>query len=174
MDHTAVRTSHQQIIQGHLLYAVCRHGIEDQFCESFSNCMVSARKRKLWLNAIKILKSDPTFDEISIDKIANNVFSKGMDKLSSSKTNQMRELFSTLSSGHKVVLLIVTCCVDTAFLCAAKQVVKSKKWAYSTLKAGKNKPIMIITKTRDFAKIRDERKPQFRTNLRFWPVLPMF
>ena len=86
--------------------------IEDQFCESFSNCMISKRKQKLWLDAIKILKSDPTFDEIAIDTIANNVLSKAKDKLSLSKTTQIRELFSTLSSGHKVVLLIVTCCVD--------------------------------------------------------------
>lgn len=86
--------------------------IEDQFCESFSHCMISKRKRKLWLNAIKILKSDPTFDEIAIDTIANNVLSKAKDKLSLAKTTQIRELFATLSSGHKVVLLIVTCCVD--------------------------------------------------------------
>ena len=30
-----------------------------------------------------------------------------------------------------------------------KHVVKGEKWACSTLKAGKNKPIMFITKTRD-------------------------
>ena len=34
-----------------------------------------------------------------------------------------------------------------------KHVVKGKKWACSTLKTGKNKPIMYITKTRDFARI---------------------
>ena len=31
-----------------------------------------------------------------------------------------------------------------------KHVVKCEKWACSTLKVGKNKPIMYITKTRDF------------------------
>ena len=34
-----------------------------------------------------------------------------------------------------------------------KHVVKGEKWACSTLKTGKNKPIMYITKTRDFARI---------------------
>ena len=34
-----------------------------------------------------------------------------------------------------------------------KHVVKGEKWACSTLKAGKNKPIMFIAKTRDFARI---------------------
>ena len=31
-----------------------------------------------------------------------------------------------------------------------KHVVKGEKWACSTLKAGKNKPIMFVAKTRDF------------------------
>lgn len=88
--------------------------IENQFCESFSNCMINTRKRKLWLNAINVLKSDPTFDDLSIDSIANKVLSRNEDKLSSEKTNQIRRIFSTLSSGHKVVLLIVTSCVDKA------------------------------------------------------------
>ena len=34
-----------------------------------------------------------------------------------------------------------------------KHVVKGEKWACSTLKAGKNKPILYIPKTRDFARI---------------------
>ena len=34
-----------------------------------------------------------------------------------------------------------------------KHVVKGEKWACSTLEAGKNKPIMFIAKTRDFARI---------------------
>ena len=34
-----------------------------------------------------------------------------------------------------------------------KHVVKCEKWACSTPKAGKNKPILYIAKTRDFARI---------------------
>ena len=34
-----------------------------------------------------------------------------------------------------------------------KHVVKCEKWACSTFEVGKNKPIMYITKTRDFARI---------------------
>ena len=37
-------------------------------------------------------------------------------------------------------------------------VVKGKKWAYSTLKVGENKPIVFIAKTRDFARICEEIK----------------
>ena len=38
------------------------------------------------------------------------------------------------------------------------QVVKGEKWAYSTPKAGKNKPIVYITKMRDFARICEKTK----------------
>lgn len=86
--------------------------IETQFLESFTGCMVNARKRKLWLNAIDVLKSDPTFDEVHIESLVENmpIFVSG-----GSFTNGQEEIkrtFSKLSSGHKVVLLIVTCCVD--------------------------------------------------------------
>ena len=43
-----------------------------------------------------------------------------------------------------------------------KHVVKGEKWASSTLKAGKDKPIIFITKTRDFARICEETKENRR------------
>ena len=39
-----------------------------------------------------------------------------------------------------------------------KHVVNGEKWACSTLKTGKNKPIVFVAKTRDFARICDEIK----------------
>ena len=39
-----------------------------------------------------------------------------------------------------------------------KHVVKGEKWACSTFKAGKNKPIVFITKTRDFKRFCEEIK----------------
>ena len=50
-----------------------------------------------------------------------------------------------------------------------KHVVKCEKWACSPPKAGKNKPIMIITKTRDFARICEKIKEKrgFVMNPRF-------
>ena len=50
-----------------------------------------------------------------------------------------------------------------------KHVVKSKKWACSTLKAGKNKPIDYIEKTRDFTRICEKIKEKrgFVMNPRF-------
>ena len=50
-----------------------------------------------------------------------------------------------------------------------KHVVKGEKWAYSTLEAGKNKPIMFIAKTRDFERICEKIKEKrgFVMNPRF-------
>jgi predicted RecB family nuclease len=39
-----------------------------------------------------------------------------------------------------------------------KHVVKCEKWACSTLEVGKNKPILYITKTRDFKRFSEEIK----------------
>ena len=44
-----------------------------------------------------------------------------------------------------------------------KHVVKGEKWACSTPKAGKNKPIMFIAKTRDFARICEKIKVSDKT-----------
>ena len=43
-----------------------------------------------------------------------------------------------------------------------KHVVKGEKWACSTLEAGKNKPIMFIKKTQDFARICEKIKENRR------------
>lgn len=85
--------------------------IEKQFLESFLNCMMNERKRLLWIKAIEILKSDNTFYEIALESIVSNIsLSENTDAFS--RIDRIKELFSKLSSGHKVVLLIVTCCVD--------------------------------------------------------------
>lgn len=84
--------------------------IEKQFLESFTGCMVNARKRTLWLNAIEVLKNDPAFDEVHIESFVEEIVNK--ESSSSFSNEQIRREFSSLSSGHKVVLLIITCCVE--------------------------------------------------------------
>ncbi len=86
--------------------------IERQFLESFTGCMINARKRKLWLNAIEVLKSDPTFDEVHIETLVENMPTYVSDGSFANGQEEIKRTFSKLSSGHKVVLLIVTCCVD--------------------------------------------------------------
>ena len=50
-----------------------------------------------------------------------------------------------------------------------KHVVKGEKWACSTPKAGKNKPIMVVAKMRDFKRLCEEIKEKrgFVMNPRF-------
>ena len=50
-----------------------------------------------------------------------------------------------------------------------KHVVKGEKWACSTPKAGKNKPVMFVAKTRDFKRFSEEIKEKrgFVMNPRF-------
>lgn len=86
--------------------------IERQFLESFTGCMVNARKRKLWLNAIEVLKGDPTFDEEHIESLVEKMPINVSSGSFSNGQEEIKQTFSKLSSGHKVVLLIVTCCVD--------------------------------------------------------------
>lgn len=86
--------------------------IENQFLESFSNCMMNERKRLLWIKAIEILKSDITFSEMALESLASNVSLSQNKDPRVSKNDHIKDVFSKLSSGHKVVLLIITCCVD--------------------------------------------------------------
>lgn len=79
--------------------------IEDQFVDAFSECRINERKRSIWKKSIDTLKSDPAFSEENVDAWLNNKDEK-FDE------NRIRKQFSKLSSGHKVVLLIVTCCVN--------------------------------------------------------------
>lgn len=86
--------------------------IEKQFLDAFSSCMMNTRKRSLWLKAIEILKNDVTFMEMPLESIASNDAFSENDDLVVSKKEYIKQIFSKLSSGHKVVLLIITCCVD--------------------------------------------------------------
>lgn len=86
--------------------------IERQFLESFTGCTVNARKRKLWLNAIEDLRGDPTFEEAHIESFVENMFVYEREGSLATGREEIKKVFSKLSSGHKVVLLIITCCVD--------------------------------------------------------------
>lgn len=87
--------------------------IEKQFLESFENCMMNTRKKELWWNAIQTLKnSDDTFSEIALESLSINTSGLEADTTDTTRKDKIKGVFSTLSSGHKVVLLIITCCVD--------------------------------------------------------------
>ena len=84
--------------------------VEDQFWGHFRNCLVSQRRQALWLEAIEILKNDLTFRNEGIDSFMDDL-RPGMERIPEEKEKSVRSVFQKLSSGHKVVLLIVTSCV---------------------------------------------------------------
>lgn len=85
--------------------------VEDQFLLHFQNCIYSQRKRNLWMNAIRTLTSDPTFRREGILNFLDDINFDKSFKLPDEKENEIRTVFGRLSSGHKVVLLIITSCV---------------------------------------------------------------
>ena len=85
--------------------------IWNQFWQHFENCLIAERKRKLWREAIEILRSDPTFREENIQSFMDDSENYSGKKVDDSVKKRIREIFRKLSSGHKVVLLIVTSCV---------------------------------------------------------------
>lgn len=56
---------------------------------------------KRWRRALKILESDPVFEDYDISALADDPSSKAW-------LSRGRELFKNLSSGHKIVLLTIT------------------------------------------------------------------
>lgn len=80
--------------------------LQEQFQKSLLNCIVNQAKKKLWLNAISTLESDPVFKDSNIRSI--DVIKD--DKLSKSKN--CGKIFRRLSSGHKIILLTITQLVE--------------------------------------------------------------
>jgi len=85
--------------------------ILNQFIESFTNCMGNNAKTIRWENTIDLLKSDPTFEESQVYNFLNKwELDKSSEKVSVKVF--LKNNFDKLSSGHKVVLLIITACID--------------------------------------------------------------
>lgn len=78
--------------------------LSNEFSESLSKCRIGAKKYRL-NNALQILEADPLFKEYNISDIQN-----AAEAVYKSKA---REIFSKLSSGHKIVLLTISRLVET-------------------------------------------------------------
>ena len=85
--------------------------LKEQFVENFANCMSNQSKKKRWVNTIQILKSDPVFDESQVQRFIAEWIKDKEDEKTVAK-DSIKQTFSKLSSGHKVILLIITACVD--------------------------------------------------------------
>jgi len=79
-------------------------GIEEMAREFIASAIVCREgiRRSRWASALRILESDPLFEELKIEKIAGD----------QSTRDETRAIFKGLSSGHKVVLLSITKLVE--------------------------------------------------------------
>ncbi|MBP3238948.1 MAG: hypothetical protein J6M92_00030 [Oribacterium sp.] len=82
--------------------------IEKHFVEGLNGCLSNATKREDLGEVIKILENDPMFYEYKLtDMIVNSDVNIEYNNLQNYKN-----LFSMMSSGHKVVLSIIVRCID--------------------------------------------------------------
>lgn len=79
--------------------------LNNVFVKSITNCINSSKINR-WLEALKILESDPIFKAANILSIIENYNEKTLE-------NNSINLFRKLSSGHKIVLLSITRLVET-------------------------------------------------------------
>ncbi|WP_418667325.1 AAA family ATPase [Allofournierella sp.] len=84
--------------------------IQEQFIQSFEACMNSRSKKLRWSKTIEILNSDPVFEESQISQFVSEWDQSDSEKQPA--RDFIKKTFSSLSSGHKVTLLIITSCVD--------------------------------------------------------------
>jgi len=79
--------------------------LKNEFIRSVERCRAGAKNSR-WLNALKVLESDPIFAEAEVSKIARLSLEEEFELLSGL-------IFTKLSSGHKIVLLTITKLVET-------------------------------------------------------------
>jgi len=80
--------------------------LEEQFIAALRSCNRYKEKRTLWISIITLLNSDPIFANNGASAL---LFPQGTEE--SELTFAAQNLFGRLSSGHKVILLTLTCLV---------------------------------------------------------------
>lgn len=88
-----------------------QENIWTSFWKHFNNCLLTNQKRQLWRDAIHTLTSDSIFEQAGIDTFMDGIESSPRTGEAAEKKDSIQLVFNGLSSGHKVVLLIVTSCV---------------------------------------------------------------
>lgn len=77
--------------------------LSGEFLESFTRCTSQPRLRR-WRDAIEILESDPLFRDADLSRL--------VQYHNSGEVESIDQLFRSLSSGHKIVLLTITRLVE--------------------------------------------------------------
>lgn len=83
--------------------------LKNEFIKSLESILKSAKWRRL-KSALLILSSDPIFNQFDFIKVIENY---NFSKIEINIDKEIGDLFRTLSSGHKIVLLTLVRLVDT-------------------------------------------------------------
>lgn len=86
-------------------FEVGENALANQFSASIFSC-INNSKLGIWEKVIFILESDPIFKASNIFEILDDIYNEGELK------KRAIQLFQTLSSGHKIVLLTITRLVE--------------------------------------------------------------
>ncbi|TGL36103.1 AAA family ATPase, partial [Leptospira bourretii] len=79
--------------------------LKNEFLKSVRKCRLGAKNER-WVRSLKMLETDPIFKEAGVSKIDEL-------KVESEYLNLSAQIFTKLSSGHKIVLLSITRLVET-------------------------------------------------------------
>jgi hypothetical protein len=83
--------------------------LKNEFIKGLESILKSAKWRRL-KSALLILSSDPVFSQFNFIEVIENY---NFSKIEVNINKEIGELFKTLSSGHKIVLLTIVRLVDT-------------------------------------------------------------
>lgn len=91
-----------------------KESMSQQFITSFNECMGNAYKKRRWSKVVEYLESDPTFIDMGIKgaMVIDNILNYNLKEEIKSRCTRMKAIFNSLSSGHKVILLTITSCVE--------------------------------------------------------------
>lgn len=79
--------------------------LAEEFVNSLKICQLGPRRRR-WLSAIECLDTDPVFSAANLDSLIDAHLTSGKE------ASEVAALFKGLSSGHKLVLLMLTRLVE--------------------------------------------------------------
>jgi len=83
--------------------------LKNEFIKSLESILTSAKWRRL-KSALLILSSDPVFSQSNFIEVIGNY---DLSKIESKINKEIGDLFRTLSSGHKIVLLTIVRLIET-------------------------------------------------------------
>lgn len=94
------------------------HDFDNEFSESIGECCASKYKREKLKKAIHVLESDPIFKEANFMELLDDYDNESI-RFNEKETaydeyiKRYKDIFSKLSTGHKIVMLIITKLVET-------------------------------------------------------------